>query len=230
MKKALLIIFSVLALDQTVKVLVKLNMYISEEIHVFGLDWFIIHFTENNGMAFGWEFAGENGKIALSIFRILAVSAIGWYLLQLIKKKEHKGLIICISLIFAGAVGNIIDSAIYGLLFTSSQELLTVAEFSPGNGYNTFLHGRVVDMLYFPVIDGRFPEWFPFWGGESFIFFRPIFNIADASITSGVFALIIFQRKFFKKVIENTEDKEQAEIENTENIVDETVDSIENNK
>lgn len=169
-----------------------------EDYHVFG-NWFIIHFTENNGMAFGMEFAGEFGKIALSLFRIIAVGVIGWFLYNLIRKKAHPGLIITISLVLAGAAGNIIDSAFYGLIFSESTPFDIAVLFPPEGGYSSFLHGKVVDMFYFPIISGHFPDWFPFWGGEDFVFFRPVFNIADASITIGVVLLLIFQKKFFKK-------------------------------
>lgn len=170
-------------------------MYIGEEFPVFG-NWFLIHFTENEGMAFGMKFGGSSGKLFLSIFRIFAVAAIGWYLFNLTKKNANQKLIICISLIFAGALGNIIDSAFYGMLFSESS-YHQVAVFLPETGgYNTFLHGKVVDMLYFPVIKGYYPSWFPFFGSDIFIFFRPVFNIADSSITIGVFSLIILQSKF----------------------------------
>lgn len=176
-------------------------MTIGQEIHIFD-DWFILHFTENDGMAFGLSFGGEFGKLALSLFRIVAIVAIGWYLSDLIKKRATTGLIISISLILAGAIGNILDSAFYGLAFSFSS-YHSVATFLPdGGGYGTFLHGKVVDMLYFPLIEGYYPNWFPFWGGQDFIFFRPVFNIADSSITIGVFLLILFQRKFFLKPIE----------------------------
>ena len=182
--------------DQVSKVLVKTNMTLGESIYVLG-DWFIIHFTENYGMAFGMEFSGEYGKLFLSLFRIVAVAFIGWYLHRLVGKRAHKGLIVCVSLIFAGALGNIIDSAFYGLIFNESHG--QVAQFLPEEGgYGTFLHGKVVDMLHFPVITGTFPSWLPFFGDQPFIFFRPVFNIADAAITTGVFAVIIFQKKFFR--------------------------------
>jgi len=172
-------------------------MMLGTEHHVFG-NWFIIHFTENNGMAFGMEFAGNYGKLFLTVFRIIASVILGWYLYRLTKKKDTPfGLIICFSLIFAGAVGNIIDSAFYGLIFNDS--MFQVASLFPkGGGYAGFLHGRVVDMLYFPIIHGHFPQWIPLWGGEDFEFFRPVFNLSDSSITVGVLSLIIFQRKFYK--------------------------------
>ncbi len=191
-----LVVFLVLVLDQVSKILVKTNMTLGESIPVFG-NWFIIHFTENYGMAFGLEFAGEQGKLFLSLFRITAVGFIGWYLVRLIKKNAPTGLIICISLILAGATGNIIDSAFYGLIFSESY-FNEVARFMPEEGgYAPFLHGKVVDMLYFPVIRGFFPSWFPFWGNQEFIFFRPVFNVADSAITIGVLTLLIFQKRFF---------------------------------
>lgn len=165
-----------------------------EEIHVAG-NWFIIHFTENNGMAFGMELAGEFGKLFLSVFRILAAGAIGYYVYTLLIKGVSARLVVFMSLIFAGAVGNIIDSAFYGIIFTESD--YRIAELFPEQGYATFLHGKVVDMLYFPIIEGHFPSWFPIWGNEEFIFFRPVFNIADSAITVGVLCIILFQSHFF---------------------------------
>jgi len=171
-------------------------MYLGQEYHVLG-NWFIIHFTENNGMAFGYELGIQYGKIFLSVFRIIAVIGIAWYLIGLIKTKAHSVLIVSLSLIFAGALGNIIDSAFYGLLFSNSD--YEVAQFLPSDGaYSSFLHGKVVDMFYFPIIEGHFPSWFPFWGSEEFIFFRPVFNLSDASITIGVFIIILFQSKYFR--------------------------------
>lgn len=168
------------------------------EIVIFE-NWFILHFIENEGMAFGMKFGGEFGKMILSIFRIIAVTVIGWYLVRICRRKSPFGLILSISLIFAGALGNIIDSTIYGVIFSESTFHQTARLFPPEGGYGSFLHGKVVDMLYFPVIQGHYPHWFPFWGGSDFIFFRPVFNIADASITTGVLILIIFQRSFFAK-------------------------------
>ncbi len=197
MKKPLIIIFFVLLIDQLLKIYVKTHFFLGEEVNVAG-GWFIIHFTENNGMAYGMEFGGNLGKLFLSVFRIVAVGAIGWYLWSLSKQKEDKLYIICIALIFAGAVGNIIDSAFYGVLFSDSN--YEIARFMPEEGgYSAFLHGKVVDMFYFPVIKGHFPAWFPFWGTEDFVFFRPVFNLADASISTGVAIIILFQKRFFKK-------------------------------
>ncbi|OFY48161.1 MAG: lipoprotein signal peptidase [Bacteroidetes bacterium GWF2_41_31] len=200
MKKAAFIIFLVLILDQSLKLWVKLNMTLGEEIPIVG-SWFNLYFTENNGMAFGMQFGGEWGKLALSIFRILAVIAIGIYLIIISRKKKHNGLIFSLSMIFAGAMGNIIDSAFYGLLFTQSSYHTLATFATEGQGYATFLHGRVVDMLYFPLIDmvqADVPSWVPsfvFGGDGHFIFFRPIFNLADSSITIGVFWLLLFERK-----------------------------------
>ncbi len=195
MKRAALIIFLVLLIDQVVKVWVKTHMYLGQENHILG-NWFIIHFTENYGMAFGLEFGGHFGKFFLSFFRIIASLGIGWYLLHLIRTKAHVGAIVSFSLIFAGAVGNIIDSSFYGLIFSDSEQGLSTL-MPAGGGYAGFLQGRVVDMLYFPILHGHFPAWFPFWGTEDFLFFRPVFNISDSSISIGVFLLLFFQKKFF---------------------------------
>lgn len=176
-------------------------MYLGQEIQVFR-DWFIIHFTENNGMAFGMEFAGESGKLFLTFFRIVAAVFIGYYLYRLTRQKAHPGLILCISLIFAGAFGNIIDSVSYGLLFSESSYFHPAVLLPPDGGYSSLFHGKVVDMLYFPIIKGEMPSWLPFMKSREFIFFRPVFNLADSSITTGVIALIIFQKRFFRKHIE----------------------------
>jgi len=190
-----IIVSFVLIVDQTLKIWVKTNMHLGQEIHVLG-NWFILHFTENNGMAFGMEFAGENGKLFLSVFRIIAIGFIIWYLRRLILKNENTGLIACISLILVGALGNVVDSAFYGIIFNDS--LFQVAEIFPAEGgYAGFLHGKVVDMFYFPILEGTYPSWMPFKAGEHYIFFRPVFNIADSAITTGVFILLIFQRRFF---------------------------------
>jgi signal peptidase II len=191
--KSILLIFFILLIDQTVKIWIKTHMTIGDEFHVLG-NWFIIHFTENNGMAFGMEFWGKSGKLFLSLFRIFAIGAIGYFIYHLIKQKAKTGLILGISAIMAGAIGNLIDSAFYGLIFSDS--LVETAKFLPaGGGYSSFLHGRVVDMLYFPIIDTTYPSWFPWVGGQHFIFFSPVFNLADSAITTGVFYLLIFERK-----------------------------------
>ena len=206
-KQSLFLILLILFADQTLKIWVKTHMMLGQEYRILG-NWFIIHFLENNGMAFGLEISGEFGKIILSIFRIIAVAAIGWYLVHLIRLNASGGLILSISLVMAGAIGNIIDSAFYGIIFSDSY--FRVAEFLPqGGGYSSFLHGQVVDMLYFPVIKGNFPGWFPIWGSQEFIFFRPVFNLADSSITIGVALILIFQKRFFK----HQEPEKSAEIE-----------------
>ena len=196
-KKSVLIVLLIILLDQALKIWIKTHMVLGQEYHILG-NWFIIHFIENNGMAFGMEIAGKFGKIILSLFRIGAVAGIGWYLIYLIKQKAPTGLIITISIIMAGAVGNIIDSAFYGMIFSNSYYHVA-GMFPAEGGYSSFLHGRVVDMFYFPIIKGTFPEWIPFRGGDSFIFFRPVFNNADSSITVGVTLILIFQKRFFKK-------------------------------
>lgn len=194
----LLIVLVVLVLDQWSKFWIKTNMFLGEEFPVLG-DWFIIHFTENNGMAFGIEFGFEYGKLFLSLFRIIVVAVIGFYLFRLPRKSTSTGILITGALIFAGAVGNIIDSVFYGMAFDESYN--QIATFLPENGgYAPIFYGKVVDMLYFPLIDGFFPDWLPIWGGEHFVFFRPVFNIADAAISVGIVSLLLFQRKFFKSL------------------------------
>jgi len=170
-------------------------MYLGQEFNVLG-DWFRIHFIENDGMAFGWKFAGQHGKLALSIFRIICIGFIIYMVRELIQRKAQLGIILCLSLILAGAIGNMIDSAVYGLIFSeSSGALRNIAEAMPTDGgYAGFLQGNVVDMLYFPLVDGFYPDWM---GGKYFIFFRPVFNIADASITLGVTMIFLFYRSFF---------------------------------
>jgi len=198
--KPLILIGSLLLIDQLSKFWVKLNMTLGQEYKIFG-DWFIIHFTENNGMAFGLEFGGEAGKLALSLFRIAAVVGIAYGLHYMVKKKYHRGFILNVALIFAGAMGNIIDSTFYGLIFSESTWFDKASLFPAEGGYSSLLHGKVVDMLYFPVIKGDFPSWFPIWGGEDFLFFRPVFNIADSAITVGVALILIYQKRYFKEEI-----------------------------
>lgn len=206
--KSLLIIFTVLIVDQILKIWIKTHLSIGDEIIVFK-DWFILHFVENNGMAFGFEFNGNYGKLFLSVFRMAAVVAIGWYLFKLTRQKNvPMGFIVCISLIFAGAIGNIIDSLFYGMIFNHSYGQVATL-FPAEGGYSSFLHGRVVDMLYFPLIEGRYPAWIPKIGGNPYIFFRPVFNIADSAITVGIFSILIFYRGYFNKKEERGETSEQ---------------------
>lgn len=196
MKRVLWIIGLVLFADQVLKLWVKTSFYLGEEIRI--TDWFILHFTENPGMAFGLELGGVWGKLALSIFRIGAAVFITIWLRNLLRQNAPVLTVTCVSLIWAGAVGNILDSAFYGMVFGESWG--RIAEVFPeGGGYAGFLQGHVVDMLYFPLYKGYLPEWMPIWGGEYFTFFRPIFNIADAAISVGIFTLLIFQNKAFPK-------------------------------
>ena len=196
-RKSILIVLLILVADQTLKILVKTHMTLYQQIPFLG-NWGILHFVENNGMAFGMALPGSLGKILLTSFRILAVVAIGYYLRHLIHIKAHTGLIISLSMVMAGALGNIIDSVFYGLIFGSSSPVQTAAMFPEGGGYAPLMQGKVVDMFYFPLIKGSYPQWFR--GGSSFIFFRPVFNIADSSISVAVAIILFNQRRFFRHV------------------------------
>ncbi|MDB5283837.1 MAG: lipoprotein signal peptidase [Bacteroidota bacterium] len=188
--------FCVLLLDQALKLWVKTHMVMGQEIVISNS--FRLHFTENPGMAFGMVLPGVGGKLLLSFFRLAAACGGVWYILRLLKRKAHWGFITACCFILAGAIGNMIDGAFYGLAFTDSYG--RIAEIFPkAGGYAGFLQGHVVDMLWFPVMHGYFPQRLPVWGGEYYEFFRPVFNIADSSITIGVFLILIFQRAFFKE-------------------------------
>jgi len=213
--KAVWLVIGILIADQILKIWVKTSMVLGEEIPIFG-NWANLHFIENNGMAFGMELGGPAGKIALTIFRLIAAVAIGWYINSLVKKDAPVGFILAVAAIMAGAIGNIIDSAFYGMIFSESF-YQTATMFPEGGGYSSFLQGRVVDMFYFPIINTTWPEWSPIRGGESFMFFRPVFNLADSAITTGVITIIIFQKKYF-------EDEAQLSAKGDLNVADEKTD------
>jgi signal peptidase II len=196
-RKSILIVLLILLADQTLKILVKTHMTLYQQIPFLG-QWGVLHFVENNGMAFGMTLPGSLGKILLTSFRLLAVVAIGFYLRHLIRIKAHTGLIISLSMVMAGALGNIIDSVFYGVIFSNSTPVQTAVLFPEGGGYAPLMQGKVVDMFYFPILKGNYPDWFR--GGSSYIFFRPVFNIADSSITVAVVIILLNQRKFFKHV------------------------------
>lgn len=194
MKKIFFTAFILIILDQILKIWIKTHFFLGEEYQVF--NWFIIHFTENNGMAFGMEFGGYTGKKILTLFRIIVVGLGIKYVFDLVKKRLSNGALIALGLIIGGAIGNIIDSSFYGIIFNESYN--DVASFMPeSGGYSSFLHGKVVDMFYFPLMNSHFPSWLPIWGGEHFIFFRPVFNIADAGISVGIFMILLFYRGEF---------------------------------
>ena len=208
LKHVVFIIAAIIIVDQALKIWIKSTHPTGEVVRVFGMDWFRLHFIENPGMAWGWKFGNEAGKMILTLFRLAAVLFGTWYLGRIVKQKYRRGFIVCAALIYAGALGNLIDSMFYGMFFDKGlhydaalNEYISypgIAGFS-SHGYSSFLHGSVVDMLYFPMFVGHFPSWFPFVGGDKFEFFGPIFNIADASISAGVITLVLFQKRFFKR-------------------------------
>jgi signal peptidase II len=200
-RQVILIILLIIFADQALKFYIKLHYYAGEEHLIIG-NWFRLHFVENEGMAWGWKFGGGFGKIALTLFRLVAVIWGSFLLRDFIRKGYHRGFIVCAALIYAGALGNLIDSLFYGLIFEqSSPYSQNLAHLFPaGGGYAGILHGKVVDMLYFPLItNAHYPSWLPFVGGDDFEFFRPVFNIADAAISTGVIVILLFQNRFFKK-------------------------------
>jgi signal peptidase II len=211
LRHVVFIIAAIIIVDQGLKIWIKTTHPTGEVMRVFGLDWFRLHFIENPGMAWGWKFGNETGKMVLTLFRLVAVIFGTWYLGRIVKQQYKRGFIICAALIYAGALGNLIDSMFYGMIFDKGLHFdpsinnyvsylpPEIAHFS-SHGYSSFLHGSVVDMLYFPIItDAHFPSWVPFVGRDKFDFFSPIFNIADASISAGVITLLIFQKRFFKR-------------------------------
>ncbi|REE83372.1 signal peptidase II [Lutibacter oceani] len=195
LKKAIAIIVIVLLIDQISKIYIKTNFLYGEEVVVF--DWFRIHFIENNGMAWGAELGGKTGKLFLTIFRLFAIAGIGYWLYNSVKKNAPTILIVAISLIFAGAMGNIIDSVFYGIVFDTPRN--ATATLFADEPYGKLLYGKVVDMLYFPIWSGDLPEWLPIWGGKPFTFFNAIFNVADTAISTAVGILIVFNKKAFPK-------------------------------
>ena len=221
-----IIILLILIADQALKIYIKTTFPLNTSREVVG-QWFQLYFVENPGMAYGWKFGGNWGKLALTIFRMIAVLFGTWYLVRIIKEKYSRGFIICAGLVYAGALGNLIDSCFYGMIFDKGMlydaqlndyvNYAGLAKFS-STGYSSFLHGNVVDMFYFPVLRGTFPTWFPFWGGEDFEFFRPIFNVADAAITTGILTILVFQKRFFKH---NNNNIQHTTVE-TETLVDDT--------
>ncbi len=208
LRHVVLIISTIIVVDQFLKIWIKTNYPTGEVTRVMGMDWFRLHFIENPGMAWGWKFGNETGKMVLTLFRLAAVIFGTWYLGRIVKQEYKRGFIVCAALIYAGALGNLIDSMFYGMFFDKGLkydpaindyiQYSGIAHFS-SPGYSGFLHGSVVDMLYFPMFEGHFPSWFPFVGGDKFEFFSAIFNVADASISIGVITLLLFQRRFFKK-------------------------------
>lgn len=217
LRKVVIIIALIILADQALKIWIKTGFPFGHVTNVMGISWFKLYFIENKGMAWGWEFGGDWGKMILTLFRLAAVIFGTWYLGRIVKQGYSRGFIFCAALIYAGALGNLIDSMFYGMIFTESNYPSvspSVATIFPPHGYAGFLHGRVVDMLYFPIIKSHFPSWFPFVGGDDFEFFSPIFNIADASISVGVITLFLFQKRFFRK--QHAEDKRQTVETNAE--------------
>jgi signal peptidase II len=199
LRSAAALILLILFIDQALKIWIKTNFSYGLVTNVGGLKWFQIYFIENEGMAWGLKLGGDSGKLLLTVFRLAAVIFGTWYLGRIVKQRYTKGFIICACLIYAGALGNLLDSIFYGLIFSSS-DYNTVATMFPAQGYAGLFHGKVVDMLYFPIVKSTYPEWIPFLGGKKFEFFSPIFNVADASISIGVITLLVFQKRYIRRM------------------------------
>lgn len=214
---AILIIILILVIDQVSKFYIKTGFPTGHITNILGMDWARIHFIENSGMAWGWKFGNETGKTILTLFRLAAVIFGSWLLVKFAREKYTMGFMVCVALIYAGAMGNLIDSMFYGMIFDKGLHFDAavidpftgkpgyymgydgVAQLTSGSGYSSFLHGSVVDMLYFPMVRSTYPSWFPFVGGEPFEFFAPIFNVADAAISTGVITLLVFQKRFYRR-------------------------------
>lgn len=210
---SIIIILLILIVDQLSKIYIKTHYPVGEVARILGMDWARIHFIENSGMAWGWKFGNEGGKVALTLFRLVAVIFGSWLIVKFAKEKYSRGFMVCVALIYAGALGNLIDSMFYGVLFDKGLHFdPAVGDYVGyggiaslgGKGYSSFLHGSVVDMLYFPMVKTTYPSWLPWVGGESFEFFSPIFNIADMAISTGVITLLVFQKRFYRKVETNS--------------------------
>jgi signal peptidase II len=216
LRSAFLLIALVIIADQVLKFWIKTSFPYGHVMDMAGQKWAQLYFIENPGMAWGMELGGNWGKLILTLFRLVAVTFGSWYLVKIVREKYSTGFIVCASLIYAGALGNLIDSLFYGLLF-SETSYMQVAKFLPaGGGYGGFLHGKVVDMLYFPMVHSTFPSWIPFLGGKEFEFFSPIFNIADASISVGVLTLLAFQKRFLHKPHEEHEQHTESNLSTEE--------------
>ena len=214
LRSAFLIIALVIIADQALKFWIKTSFSYGHVMNLAGQKWAQLYFIENPGMAWGMEIGGNWGKMLLTLFRLAAVTFGTWYLFRIVRQKYSTGFIACASLIYAGALGNLIDSMFYGMIFSESSYAQVAKAFPAGGGYGGFLHGKVVDMLYFPMVHSSFPDWMPLIGGTEFEFFSPIFNIADASISIGVITLLVFQKRFMHKeetdAVANDHDADRA--------------------
>ena len=215
LRSAFSIVALVIIIDQALKIWIKTSFPHGPVMNIAGQNWAQLYFIENPGMAWGMELGGDWGKMLLTLFRLAAVTFGTWYMIRIVRQKYSTGFIVCAALIYAGALGNLIDSMFYGMIFEESSYTHVAKAFPAGGGYGGFLHGKVVDMLYFPMVKSTFPSWFPFVGGKDYEFFSPIFNIADASISVGVITLLLFQKRFLHKhepsAVVNNNQKELSE-------------------